>query len=44
MKILVTADKVYIGIALCKKLTQLKYNIVGLDMGLYPDLVKTNRK
>ena len=40
MKILVTGDKGYIGTALCKKLTQLKYNIVGLDIGLYPDLVK----
>ena len=43
MKILVTGDKGYIGTALCKKLTQLKYNIVGLDIGLYPDLVKTKR-
>ena len=43
MKILVTGDKGYIGTALCKKLTQIKYNIVGLDIGLYPDLVKTKR-
>ena len=43
MKILVTGDKGYIGTALCKKLIKSKYNIVGLDIDLYPDLVKTNR-
>ena len=43
MKILVTGDKGYIGTALCKKLNKLKYNFVGLDVDLYPDLVKTKR-
>ncbi len=43
MKILVTGDKGYIGTALCKKLTKLKYNLIGLDINLYPDYVKTKR-
>ena len=42
MKILVTGDKGYIGTALCKTYS-IKYNTVGLDIGLYPDLVKTKR-
>ena len=44
MKILVTGDKGYIGTALCQKLNSLNYNIVGLDIDLYKDLIKTPRK
>jgi len=43
MQILVTGDKGYIGTALCKQLNDLKYDLVGLDIDLYDDFVKTKR-
>ena len=43
MQILVTGDKGYIGTALCKELNDLKYDLVGLDIDLYDDFVKTKR-
>ena len=43
MKILVTGDRGYIGTALCKKLISLNFEVVGIDINLYPDLVKTKR-